>query len=329
MPDTLFKLDFGVILKKTLLPFEESLEEIESRIEQLNLMKDDSYLDVSGQIDKLKKNKTSLLKKIYQSLSPFQISLVARHKDRPTFLSYVDCLFSDFSEIHGDGYIADDLSIVGGLARFRGIPCVVIGQQKGVGTKDKIARNFGMPSPEGYRKAKNLFQLAGKFSLPLFTFVDTPGAFPGISAEEHNQSEAIGRNLSILSTLETPIISIIIGEGGSGGALALAMADEVCMFEYSVYSVISPEGCSSILWKNTTTTEKASEALSITAFKLHELGLIDKIIKEPVGGAHRDFDKAASYLSDALFDSYQTLKNRSKTDLLSLRQTKYLSIGSF
>src|SRR4029077_749621 len=271
-------------VKTTFLEFEQPIAELETRIEELRYVQDDSAVDISEEIQRLTKRSAALTKDIYGKLNPWQVGLEARHPQRPFTLDYVQTLFTHFEELHGDRSFADDASIVGGLARFNGTPCVVIGHQKGRDTKEKIARNFGMPKPEGYRKALRLFRLAEEFSLPVFTFVDTAGAYPGMDAEERGQSEAIGRNLFEMARLRTPIIATIIGEGGSGGALAIAVGDVVQMMQYATYSVISPEGCASILWRDSTMAPEAAEALAITASRLKTLGLIDKIVPEPLGG---------------------------------------------
>ncbi|HET6786705.1 MAG TPA: acetyl-CoA carboxylase carboxyltransferase subunit alpha, partial [Aquabacterium sp.] len=274
--------------KRHFLEFEQLIAELETKIEELRYVQSESAVDISEEIDRLSKKSTQLTKDIYANLSPWQVTQIARHPQRPYTLDYVNELFTDFQEMHGDRHFSDDLSIVGGLARFNGQACMVLGHQKGRDTKERAARNFGMSRPEGYRKALRLMKTAEKFGLPVFTFVDTPGAYPGIGAEERNQSEAIGRNIFEMARLEVPIITTIIGEGGSGGALAISVADQVLMLQYSVYSVISPEGCASILWKTSDKASDAAEALGITAHRLKALGLVDKIISEPVGGAHRD-----------------------------------------
>ena len=263
------------------LEFEQPIAELESKIEELRYVQNESAVDISEEIDRLDKKSLQLTKDIYTQLSPWQVTLIARHPQRPYTLDYVNEIFTDFQEMHGDRSFADDLSIVGGLARFNGQACMVVGQQKGRDTKERAARNFGMPRPEGYRKALRLMKLAEKFGLPVFTFVDTPGAYPGIGAEERGQSEAIGRNIFEMAQLEVPIITTIIGEGGSGGALAISVADQLLMLQFSVYSVISPEGCASILWKTAERAPEAAEALGITAHRLKALGLVDKIVNEP------------------------------------------------
>src|SRR5437588_7863441 len=275
-------------MKQTFLDFEQPIAELQAKIDELRYVHEDSAVDISDEINRLQKKSQQLTKEIYGKLSAWQIAQVARHPQRPYALDVVAGAFTDFHELHGDRVYADDAAIVGGLARFNGSPCMIIGHQKGRDTKEKIFRNFGMPRPEGYRKALRLMKLAAKFALPLFTFIDTPGAFPGIGAEERGQSEAIGRNLYEMAGLRTPVIVTVIGEGGSGGALAIAIGDLTLMLQYSTYSVISPEGCASILWKSAEQAPEAAEILGITAPRLKTLGLIDKVINEPVGGAHRD-----------------------------------------
>src|ERR1043165_4396141 len=275
-------------MKTTFLEFEQPIAELETKIEELRYAQDDSAVDISDEIQRLSKRSQTLTRDIYGKLSPWQVAQVARHPQRPYTFDYVQMLFTHFEEMHGDRTFGDDMAIVGGLARFNGQPCMIVGHQKGRDTKEKIARNFGMPKPEGYRKALRLMKLAEKFGLPVFTFVDTPGAYPGIGAEERGQSEAIGRNIYEMAQLEVPIIVTIIGEGGSGGALAISVGDQVLMLQYAVYSVISPEGCASILWKTAARASEAADALGITAHRLKALGLVDKIVNEPVGGAHRD-----------------------------------------
>ncbi|MFN5177946.1 acetyl-CoA carboxylase carboxyltransferase subunit alpha, partial [Limnohabitans sp.] len=262
--------------KRTFLDFEQPVAELEAKIEELRYVQSESAVDITDEIDQLTKKSQQLTKDIYSDLSPWQVTKISRHPERPYTLDYIGAIFTEFVELHGDRHFADDLSIVGGLARFNGQPCVVLGHQKGRDTKERALRNFGMSKPEGYRKALRLMKTAEKFRLPVFTFVDTPGAYPGIDAEERGQSEAIGRNIFEMAQLEVPIITTIIGEGGSGGALAISVADQVLMLQYSVYSVISPEGCASILWKTGEKAELAAEALGITAHRLKALNLIDK-----------------------------------------------------
>jgi len=316
-------------VKTTFLEFEQPIAELESRIEELRFVQDDSAVDISEEIQRLTKKSQALTKEIYAKLTPWQVAQVARHPQRPYTLDYVGMLFTGFEELHGDRGFADDASIVGGLARFDGAPCMVIGHQKGRDTKEKIARNFGMPKPEGYRKALRLMKLAEKFELPVFTFVDTPGAYPGIDAEERGQSEAIGRNLYEMAQLRTPIIVTVIGEGGSGGALAIAVGDVTLMMQYATYSVISPEGCASILWKSADKAPDAAETLGITASRLKTLGLVDKVVAEPVGGAHRDPQAAAASLKKALGEAFRELRSVKPKQLVEDRLERLMSYGRF
>jgi len=316
-------------LKTTFLEFEQPIAELETRIEELRFVQDDSAVDISDEIQRLTKRSQSLTKDIYGKLSPWQVAQVARHPQRPFTLDYIQGLFTHFEELHGDRIFSDDASIVGGLARFNGTACVVLGHQKGRDTKEKIARNFGMPKPEGYRKALRLMKLAEKFALPVFTFVDTPGAFPGIDAEERGQSEAIGRNLFEMARLRAPIIVTIIGEGGSGGALAIAVGDVILMMQYATYSVISPEGCASILWRSAEMAPDAADALGITASRLKTLGLIDKIVPEPLGGAHRDPQTAAQALKKALTETLKQLQEKKPKELVETRLERLMSHGKF
>jgi len=316
-------------LKTTFLEFEQPIAELETRIEELRFVQDDSAVDISEEIQRLTKRSQSLTKDIYGKLSPWQVAQVARHPQRPFTLDYVQALFTHFEELHGDRTFSDDASIVGGLARFNGTACMVIGHQKGRDTKEKILRNFGMPKPEGYRKALRLMKLAEKFALPVFTFVDTPGAFPGIDAEERGQSEAIGRNLFEMARLRSPIIVSIIGEGGSGGALAIAVGDIMLMMQYATYSVISPEGCASILWRSADMAPEAADALGITASRLKTLGLIDKIVPEPLGGAHRDPQFAAQALKKALAEALKQLQEKKPKELVETRLERLMAHGKF
>jgi acetyl-CoA carboxylase carboxyl transferase subunit alpha len=317
------------VSKTTFLSFEQSIAELETKIEELRFVQEDSAVDISEEIDKLHQKSQQLTKDIYSKLTPWQVSQIARHPQRPYTLDYVAEIFTDFHELHGDRSYADDLSIVGGLARFNGQPCMVLGHQKGRDTKERALRNFGMAKPEGYRKALRLMKLSEKFNLPVFTFVDTPGAFPGIDAEERGQSEAIGHNLYAMAELKVPIISTIIGEGGSGGALAIAVADSVLMLQYSTYSVISPEGCASILWKTSERAADAAEALGLTALRLKALNLIDKIVNEPLGGAHRDPKQMSVLLKRALADSLRQFQGMKTKELLAARHEKLMSYGKF
>ena len=315
--------------KKLFLDFEAPVAELEGKIEELRYVQNESAVDISVEIDQLSKKSQQLVKDIYSNLTPWQITKIARHAERPYTLDYINEIFTHFVELHGDRHFADDLSIVGGLARFNGAPCMVLGQQKGRDTKERGLRNFGMSKPEGYRKALRLMKLAEKFGLPVFTFVDTPGAYPGIDAEERGQSEAIGRNIWEMAQLEVPIITTIIGEGGSGGALAISVADQVVMLQYAIYSVISPEGCASILWKTADKAQDAADALGITALRLKALGLVDKIVNEPVGGAHRDHKQAAVFLKRALGDAYRQVSDLKVKELLDRRYDRLQSYGRF
>jgi acetyl-CoA carboxylase carboxyl transferase subunit alpha len=315
--------------KRHFLEFEQPVAELETKIEELRYVQSESAVDISEEIDRLSKKSLQLTKDIYSSLNPWQVTLIARHPQRPYTLDYVADIFTDFQELHGDRHFADDQSIVGGMARFNGQACMVIGHQKGRDTKERSLRNFGMSRPEGYRKALRLMKLAEKFGLPVFTFVDTPGAYPGIGAEERGQSEAIGRNIFEMAQLEVPIISTIIGEGGSGGALAISVADQVLMLQYAIYSVISPEGCASILWKTAARASDAAEALGITAHRLKALGLVDKIVNEPVGGAHRDAKQMAAYLKRALNDALRLVNDLKPKELVQRRYERLRACGRF
>jgi acetyl-CoA carboxylase carboxyl transferase subunit alpha len=316
-------------MKITFLDFESPIADLEDKIEQLRVVNDDTALDIADEIAQLSKKSETLTKDIYAKLTPWQISKVSRHPQRPYTLDYLEHLFTDFEELHGDRNFADDKAIVGGLARFNGQSVMVIGHQKGRDTKEKIARNFGMPRPEGYRKAMRLMRLAEKFGIPVMTFVDTPGAYPGVNAEERGQSEAIGRNLYEMSELRVPVICTIIGEGGSGGALAIAVGDAMLMLQYSTYSVISPEGCASILWKSADKAEDAAETLGITAPRLKSLGIVDKIISEPLGGAHRDYAATMQNVKKALQDALKTAQDKPVNDLLRDRFNRLMSYGKF
>ncbi len=315
--------------KRHFLDFEQPIAELETKIEELRFVQSESAVDISDEIGRLDKKSQQLAKDIYASLTPWQVTQIARHPQRPYTLDYVGEMFTDWQELHGDRSFADDASIVGGLARFNGQACMVIGQQKGRDTKERGLRNFGMSRPEGYRKALRLMKLAEKFGLPVFTFVDTPGAYPGIGAEERGQSEAIGRNIFEMCQLEVPIIVTIIGEGGSGGALAISVGDQVLMLQFSVYSVISPEGCASILWKTSERAPDAAEALGITAHRLKALGLIDKVVSEPVGGAHRDARQMASQLKRALVDALRQVSDLKPKDLLQRRYDRLQAYGRY
>ena len=316
-------------MKTSFLEFEQPIAELEGKIEELRYVQDDSALDISEEIDRLQQKNQSLTKEIYSKLNAWQISQVARHPQRPYTLDYIQGMFTDFEELHGDRAFADDPAIVGGLARFEGQPVVVIGHQKGRDVKERQYRNFGMPRPEGYRKALRLYRLAEKFGLPIITLIDTPGAYPGIGAEERGQSEAIARNLFVMAELKTPIIGVIIGEGGSGGALALGVVDHLMMLQYSTYSVISPEGCASILWKSADKASVAAETLGITATRLKTAGLVDRIVSEPMGGAHRNPEVMMQNLRRAIAEELLRLQAVPVDQLLTIRYDRLMSYGEF
>lgn len=311
------------------LEFEKPVEEIEKKIEELRTFEATGSLKSTDEIAKLEKKAKAHLKEIYAKLSPVQITQVARHPDRPYTLDYINGAFDDFIELHGDRCFKDDAAIVGGLARLEGEACVVLGQQKGRNTKDKVHRNFGMPHPEGYRKALRLFEMADRFSLPVFTFIDTPGAYPGIGAEERGQSEAIATNLLVMSRLRVPTVATVIGEGGSGGALAIGVADRVMMMEFATYSVISPEGCAAILWKDGSKADLAAKALKIDAGELIKLGIVDKAVKEPIGGAHRDPQTAIKNLKAALIGQLKELSAIEPGALVEARYRKFRAMGVY
>jgi acetyl-CoA carboxylase carboxyl transferase subunit alpha len=316
-------------MKISFLDFEQPIAELEGKIEQLRAMQGDASADVSKEVEQLEAKSLALTKDIYSKLTPWQISQVSRHPQRPYTLDYIQHLFTDFEELHGDRVFADDPAIVGGLARFNGQSVMVIGHQKGRDTKERQYRNFGMPRPEGYRKALRLMKLAEKFGMPIMTFVDTPGAYPGIGAEERGQSEAIGRNLYEMAQLRVPIICTVIGEGGSGGALAIAVGGAMLMLQYATYSVISPEGCASILWKSADKAPDAAETLGITAERLKKLGLIDKIINEPLGGAHRNYPATMKVVGKALRDALKELQSKSVEELMQRRFHRLMMYGKF
>ena len=311
------------------LDFEQPIAELEAKIEELRYLGNDTEINISEEIGRLQEKSRSLTETIFAKLSSWQVSQLARHPQRPYTLDYIEHIFTDFDELHGDRAFADDAAMVGGVARIEGRPVMVIGHQKGRDTKEKLLRNFGMPSPEGYRKALRLMQTAEKFRLPVLTFIDTPGAYPGISAEERGQSEAIARNLFVMSELKTPIICTVIGEGGSGGALAIGVGDRVQMLEYSTYSVISPEGCASILWKSADKAQDAAEALGITSKRLYELKLIDGIVEEPLGGAHRDIALMADTLKQVLLQHLDNLASATPEQLLKARYKRLMSYGHY
>ena len=316
-------------MKTIFLDFESSISELDKKIDELRFVQDDSAVDISEEITRLEAKSQGLIKDVYSKLTPWQIAQVARHPQRPYTLDYIQHIFTEFEELHGDRAFSDDPAIVGGVARFNGQSCVVIGHQKGRDTKEKIYRNFGMPRPEGYRKALRLMRLGEKFRLPVFTFIDTPGAYPGIDAEERGQSEAIGRNLYVMAELTVPLIPTIIGEGGSGGALAIAVGDATLMMQHSTYSVISPEGCASILWKSAAKAGEAAEIMGITAARLKSLGLVDRIVSEPLGGAHRDHRQAAQNLRRALQESLRAVSELSSAELIERRLERVMSYGKF
>ncbi|MBU6285216.1 MAG: acetyl-CoA carboxylase carboxyltransferase subunit alpha [Betaproteobacteria bacterium] len=316
-------------MKQSFLEFEQPIAALEQKIEALRYAQDDSAVDIAEEIDRLSKKTQTLIKDTYAKLSPWQVAMVARHPQRPYTLDYIRDIFTDFHEMHGDRSFADDPAIVGGLARFNGQPVMVIGHQKGRDTRERGYRNFGMPRPEGYRKALRLMRTAEKFGIPVLSFVDTPGAFPGIGAEERGQSEAIGRNLFAMAELKVPIVTTVIGEGGSGGALAIAVADTVMMLQYAVYSVISPEGCAAILWKTAERAADAAEALGITAHRLKALGLVDKVINEPLGGAHRDPIAMGQLLKRALAEALRQHGLLSTEALLKQRHARIMAWAKF
>lgn len=307
------------------LDFERPIAELEAKIEELRLV--GTGADLSDEIKNLQKKCHELTEKIFASLTPWQITQLARHPDRPHVLDYIEHLFTEFDELHGDRHYADDLAIVGGIARFENMPVMVIGHEKGRKTQEKIKRNFGMANPEGYRKALRLMQMAEKFHMPILTFIDTAGAYPGIGAEERNQSEAIARNLIVMSSLKTPIICTVTGEGGSGGALALGVGDQVLMLQYSIYSVISPEGCASILWKSAEKAPEAAEELGVNAERIFKLGLIDEIIPEPMGGAHRNPEVIYERLKQSLSEKLAALRMMSMEQLLDKRYQRLMQYG--
>ncbi|MFQ5994193.1 MAG: acetyl-CoA carboxylase carboxyltransferase subunit alpha [Acidiferrobacterales bacterium] len=311
------------------LDFEQPIAELEAKIEALRYASKDSDININEEIKRLQAKSEKLTQSVFASLTPWQVSQLARHPQRPYTLDYVDRIFTDFQELHGDRLFADDRAIVGGMGRINGHSVVVIGHQKGRDTREKVERNFGMPRPEGYRKALRLLRLAERFRIPVITFIDTPGAYPGVGAEERGQSEAIARNLYAMTELKTPIISIVIGEGGSGGALAIGVCDRLLMLQYATYSVISPEGCASILWKSADKADVAAEAMGITADRLKQLRLIDEIIPEPLGGAHRDVDAMAEQLNSILKAAVNELRSVSLENLVTKRTARLMQHGKF
>ena len=311
------------------LDFEQPIAELEAKIEELKYVTSDTEVSLAEEITRLREKSRSLTVSVFSNLSPWQITQLARHPQRPYTLDYVGMMFSEFTELHGDRMYADDAAIVGGLARLDGQPVMVIGQQKGRDTKERVRRNYGMPKPEGYRKAQRLMQMAERFQIPIITFIDTPGAYPGVGSEERGQSEAIARSLFVMAELKTPIINVVIGEGGSGGALAIGMGDHLVMLQYSVYSVISPEGCASILWKSADKKELAAEAMGMTAERLHQLKLVDEVLKEPLGGAHRDPAAMANTLKAALLKKLSELQKQSIEQVVAARYSRLRAMGVF
>jgi acetyl-CoA carboxylase carboxyl transferase subunit alpha len=311
------------------LDFEQPIAELQAKIDELRNVGSDNALNLEEEIQRLQSKMRQKLAAIFKDLTPWQVSQLSRHPLRPYTLDYVDYLFDEFHELHGDRNFADDHAIVGGLARFRGRAVIVIGQQKGRDTKAKVFRNFGMPRPEGYRKALRLMKMAERFRLPMLTFIDTPGAYPGVGAEERGQSEAIATNLKYMSRVPVPVMCTIIGEGGSGGALAIGVGDRVNILQYSTYSVISPEGCASILWKDAARAEEAATALGITSDRLLQLGLVDEVIPEPLGGAHKDPEKVANQVGDCLAAQLEELDQLSTESLLEDRYQRLLSYGEY
>jgi len=311
------------------LEFEQPIAELEAKIDELRFVSDDAEVNIGEEIARLRAKSRALTTSIFSNLNPWQIAQLARHPQRPYTLDYIATVFTDFQELHGDRMYSDDPAIVGGLARLEGRPVVLIGQQKGRDTKERVRRNYGMPKPEGYRKALRLMRLAERFELPVVTLIDTPGAYPGVGSEERGQSEAIARNLFEMASLRTPIVSVVIGEGGSGGALAIGVSDRLLMLQYSIYSVISPEGCASILWKSADKKELAAEAMGITADRLAKLGLVDEVIKEPLGGAHRDPQAMADDLKAALLRHLANLDAMPIDELLKARQARIRDYGVF
>lgn len=316
-------------MKQSFLEFEQPIAELEAKIEELRYVGSDNEININEEITRLESKCRTMTESIFSSLSPWQVSQLARHPKRPYTLDYVERIFSDFVELHGDRSFADDPAIVGGLARLDDRPVMVIGHQKGRDTKEKLRRNFGMPRPEGYRKALRLMKLAERFQLPVLTFIDTPGAYPGVDAEERGQSEAIARNLMVMSSLKVPVVCTVIGEGGSGGALAIGIGDRVLMLEYSTYSVISPEGCASILWKSADRASDAAEAMGITSTRLSELDLVDQVIKEPLGGAHRDIDTMSQRIKQALNETLTYLDGIATDKLINMRFDHLMKYGHY
>ncbi len=316
-----------MIRSQKYLEFEQPIADLQAKIEELRLVGSDNALNITEEISRLQEKSRTLTESIFANLSSWQVTQMSRHPQRPYTLDYIEHIFTDFEELHGDRHFADDAAIVGGIARLDGRPVMVIGHQKGRDVKEKVRRNFGMPKPEGYRKACRLMQMAERFKMPIITFLDTPGAYPGIDAEERGQSEAIAWNLQVMSRLKTPIISTVIGEGGSGGALAIGVCDRLMMLQYSIYSVISPEGCASILWKSAEKATDAAEAMGVTAGRLKELGLVDNLIEEPLGGAHRDPAEVAARIKAQLLLELEKLDQQSVDELLDSRFERLMAFG--
>ena len=316
-----------MIRSQKYLEFEQPIADLQVKIEELRLVGSDNSLNITEEINRLQDKSQSLTESIFSNLSSWQVTQMSRHPQRPYTLDYISHIFTDFEELHGDRHFADDAAIVGGIGRLDGRPVMVIGHQKGREVKEKVRRNFGMPKPEGYRKACRLMQMAERFKMPIITFIDTPGAYPGIDAEERGQSEAIAWNLQVMSRLKTPIISTVIGEGGSGGALAIGVCDRLMMLQYSIYSVISPEGCASILWKKAEKASDAAEAMGVTAPRLKELGLVDNLISEPLGGAHRDVVETAGRIKAQLLAELEQLDSKSADELLDSRYERLMAFG--
>ena len=309
------------------LSFEQPIAELEAKIDELRLVNSDNRISINEEIDNLLIKSERLTEKVYSNLSPWQVSQVARHPLRPYTLDYIRHIFTDFEELHGDRAFGDDQSLIGGLANLESTPVMLIGHQKGRGTKEKLKHNFGMPRPEGYRKARRLIKLAEKFKLPILTFIDTPGAYPGMDSEERGINEAIAKNMAVMSKIKTPVISTVTGEANSGGAIAIAVADQLNMLQYSTYTVITPEGCATILWKSATQAAQAAEAMGVTSGRLKELGIVDRIIQEPLGGAHRDIVAASEKIKIALLEQIDQFSKMSTDDLLNRRYARLMSYG--
>lgn len=316
-------------MDRKFLDFEQPIAELEAKIDELRYVGDDSEININDEVARLKSKSESLTKSIFSKLSPWQVARVARHESRPYTMDYLEIICPDFQELHGDRMYADDPAIIGGVGRIEGQSVMIIGHQKGRDTKERVRRNYGMPKPEGYRKAQRLMRMAEKFSIPVVTFIDTPGAYPGVGAEERGQSEAIAHSLYLMAGLKTPIVSVVIGEGGSGGALAIGVGDRLLMLQYAIYSVISPEGCASILWKSAEKAEDAAEAMRITAASLSQFGLVDEVLQEPLGGAHRNPKEMAEVIRNAVLKNLDELAGLSTEQLLEGRQQRLSSFGQF